>query len=293
MAPLNRSTYTPGQSIALSANAADAEDGPSVARQWAIHRLHNGQLVQNVFTHTGPTPPSFAVPNVGQPGDRISYLVEARAVDLAGDVAVDRAHVIPASPPANGAPTASFVGSPSVGSAPLEVHADATESSDPDGDVLLYEWDFGDGTTGFGVSVSHTYTVLNPYTVTLTVSDAAGAQSTSTFNVNVSVARPRRHLLRHGRVHESEAHALGSRDRLRLGNRLAALVDGDEHLLDPLDRSDRARLHPDLHDLRRARRRHARVGRRPAGRGRAGPTRRLPSRAAARSISWRANATTC
>ena len=71
VAPLHRSTYTVGQSIPLQANASDAEDGSSVTRQWAIHRLHSNQLVQNVFAYTGPSPPNFVVPNVGVPGDRI------------------------------------------------------------------------------------------------------------------------------------------------------------------------------------------------------------------------------
>ncbi|GAA3510746.1 hypothetical protein GCM10022393_25420 [Aquimarina addita] len=51
------------------------------------------------------------------------------------------------------------------------VHFDASGSSDANGDELTYSWDFGDGTTGEGVEVSHTYTDLTNATVTLTVSD--------------------------------------------------------------------------------------------------------------------------
>jgi parallel beta-helix repeat protein len=55
---------------------------------------------------------------------------------------------------------------------------DGTGSSDPDGDLLTYSWDFGDGSLpGTGAVVSHTYTAAGLYTVTLTVND--GTQSAS------------------------------------------------------------------------------------------------------------------
>ena len=40
-------------------------------------------------------------------------------------------------------------------------------SSDPDGDVLTYNWDFGDGTTGTGATPQHTYADNGNYVVTL------------------------------------------------------------------------------------------------------------------------------
>ncbi|UII25836.1 lytic polysaccharide monooxygenase [Fulvivirga maritima] len=52
-----------------------------------------------------------------------------------------------------------------------EVDFDASETYDPNGDELTYTWDFGDGTTGSGVIVSHIYSDLDFANVTLTVSD--------------------------------------------------------------------------------------------------------------------------
>jgi len=37
------------------------------------------------------------------------------------------------------------------------IFLDASESYDPDGNISIYSWDFGDGETGIGVNVSHIY----------------------------------------------------------------------------------------------------------------------------------------
>ena len=76
----------------------------------------------------------------------------------------------------NEAPTASFTANPTAGTAPQLVNFDATASSDPDGDVLTYAWDFGDGTTGTEASANRTYDV-GTYEVTLVVSDPGGLNS--------------------------------------------------------------------------------------------------------------------
>jgi len=52
-----------------------------------------------------------------------------------------------------------------------ELTFSAAGSSDPDGDALTYEWNFGDGNTGSGMSTAYTYTTEGTYTVKLAVSD--------------------------------------------------------------------------------------------------------------------------
>jgi hypothetical protein len=58
---------------------------------------------------------------------------------------------------------------------PLTVALDASTSSDDHG-ITAYAWDFGDGQTGTGKTVEHTYATSGCYQVTLVVSDAEDAQ---------------------------------------------------------------------------------------------------------------------
>lgn len=71
------------------------------------------------------------------------------------------------------------------GYAPLEVSFDASPSTDPDGRIVRYEWDFGDGETARGNRVTHVYGDDGEYTVTLTVWDDRGASDTASAVVEV------------------------------------------------------------------------------------------------------------
>ena len=62
---------------------------------------------------------------------------------------------------------------------------DASSSWDPDGQIASYNWNFGDGTDGFGHHVTHTYAAAGTYDVTLTVTDHHGATSAWTASVTV------------------------------------------------------------------------------------------------------------
>ena len=63
---------------------------------------------------------------------------------------------------------------------------DGGGSHDPDGEIVIYEWDFGDGTTGTGVKPSHVYSSTGTYTITLTVTDDDGLTDSDTTTVKVS-----------------------------------------------------------------------------------------------------------
>lgn len=84
-------------------------------------------------------------------------------------------------------PTASFTATPSSGTAPLSVSFNASASTDPDGSIATYSWNFGDGGTTSGTSntASRTYAAAGTVTVTLTVTDNAGATASTTRTVQV------------------------------------------------------------------------------------------------------------
>ena len=71
-------------------------------------------------------------------------------------------------------PTAAFTATPTRGLTPLQVEFDASESTDEDGQIVTYQWSFGDGLYGSGKTVTHTYTAGGPFTAQLTVIDNDG-----------------------------------------------------------------------------------------------------------------------
>jgi len=86
----------------------------------------------------------------------------------------------------NVAPTASFTATPTSGQAPIAVAFDASTSSDPDGTISSYTWNFGDGQNGSGVSGSHVYANEGTFTVILTVIDSGGLMSTASQTITVT-----------------------------------------------------------------------------------------------------------
>jgi PKD repeat protein len=100
----------------------------------------------------------------------------------------------------NQPPTASFTATPISGQAPLTVAFDASASSDPDGSIASYGWNFGDGTSGTGVTASRTYAAAGTFTVLLTVTDNSGGTASTTRSLTVSAGPPPPSVTISGRV---------------------------------------------------------------------------------------------
>jgi len=94
----------------------------------------------------------------------------------------------PSPSPTNQPPVASFSCSQTSGQSPLAVTFDASASQDPDGWISQYNWDFGDGNAGSGVTTSHTYTTTmgEAFICTLTVTDNDGAEASAIEEIEVA-----------------------------------------------------------------------------------------------------------
>lgn len=89
-------------------------------------------------------------------------------------------------PPAANQPPVARPGGPYNGTLNLAIAFNGATSSDADGSIASYAWNFGDGTTGSGATPSHSYTGVGTYTVTLTVTDNGGLTNSATTAATVS-----------------------------------------------------------------------------------------------------------
>jgi PKD repeat protein len=87
-----------------------------------------------------------------------------------------------------GRPQAMFVTSSVEMTIPFAVNFDATPSYDPDGEIVSYQWTFGDGSAAEGPVVSHTYEENGDFEVKLTVVDDQGI--TDSDAITVSAVNP-------------------------------------------------------------------------------------------------------
>src|SRR2546427_925628 len=82
-------------------------------------------------------------------------------------------------------PIASFTADPNPAIVPATVTFDGSGSSDPDGTIVSYAWDFGDSTGGSGAVTSHAYLTFGTFNVTLTVADNESFTATAYRDVVV------------------------------------------------------------------------------------------------------------
>ncbi|MUV90306.1 PKD domain-containing protein [Halapricum sp. CBA1109] len=161
-------TVATGETIDFDASGSSDSDGSIASYEW-------DWTDDGTFEATSQTP-SHSYPNDG------TYTVVLRVTD--DDGATDEAtETITVT---NRAPTASFTAS----CASLTCDFDGLGSSDPDGSIASYSWQFGDGNSGNGETTSHTYDGGGTYDVTLTVTDDDSASNSTTQSVSISDTNP-------------------------------------------------------------------------------------------------------
>ncbi len=183
--PVASFTATPnsalsGTAIAFNASASSDSDGTVTKYEWDLDG--NGSYETNTGA-VATTSKTFATP-----GNRTIGL---RITDNNGATATSSQAVSIQ----NRAPTASFTASPATALSGVAIAFNASASSDPDGTIAKYEWDFdGNGTyetdAGTTASTSHAFLTTGTLTVGLRVTDDSGAVATTTRTVTIQNSPP-------------------------------------------------------------------------------------------------------
>ncbi len=125
-------------------------------------------------------------------GKIIDYLQttrEATVTIYAGEKTKEVQVTLESEPDPNQQPLANFTYSPTEPISEETIYFNASESDDLDGYISNYSWDFGDGNTGRGKRLTHSYDIeglqYKTYSVTLTVTDDQGAQNSLSKTVTV------------------------------------------------------------------------------------------------------------
>jgi PKD repeat protein len=137
---------------------------------------------RNSTFHIWPKPIALQFGPVGnRPNNQALYYASHASSD--GQISVRRIVYVGGD---NSSPVAIIVTDVTSGPVGLVVQFDATSSYDPDGDAIVYEWDFGDGSGASNAGVrSHEYKERGLYLVTLTVTDGQGGSHTVFQSIQV------------------------------------------------------------------------------------------------------------
>ena len=146
----------------------------------------DGTIVEYAWDFGDGTAMGMGVNPVHTYGAAGTYTVTLTVTDDGGltDSAVTTATITEAPPP-NQAPTANANGpyNAQVGDV---INFSAAGSSDPDGTIVTYDWDFGDGSSGVGANPTHSYAAAGTYTVTLTVTDDGGLTDSAVTTADIA-----------------------------------------------------------------------------------------------------------
>jgi len=159
-----------GAAVRFDAGGSTSEVGPVSAFRWDFGdgTTAEGEVVEHSFAEPG------------------RYVV---SLTLEAPTEAARCNTVTARHPivVNAAPVAD-AGADVVLAVDEFITFDGSGSRDPDGGIVDYHWDFGDGTEARGVNVRHRYGAGGRYAVTLTVTDDSGlANARASDNLTATV----------------------------------------------------------------------------------------------------------
>jgi PKD repeat protein len=185
--------YDGSKSTFGDVNVQASVPAPDNLSAFAAERSSDGAVTVMVINKvlSGNTPATVALSNFTAQGiAQVWQLTSTNAINHLPDISFTGSSfstsvppqsvtlfVVPASGITNQPPTAVISGNPTSGTAPLAVAFNGSGSTDADGTITSCAWNFGDGATGTGATVSHTYNAAGTFTATLTVTDNGNATS--------------------------------------------------------------------------------------------------------------------
>jgi PKD repeat protein len=157
----------PPLTITFDASSSFDPDGTIVSYEWDFGdgSTANGISPSHIFREEGTYLVTLRVLDENSLSSETSVIIQV-GLDSYAPVAIIRAD--------------KYFGQP-----PLTITFDASSSFDPDGTIVSYEWDFGDGNTDSDVTAIHTYTTAGVYMVRLTVVDDNGKSDNVTMPIQI------------------------------------------------------------------------------------------------------------
>src|SRR5262249_5128365 len=120
---------------------------------------------------------------------------------------------------------------------------DASHSADVGSVITAGNWNFADGSTGAGLSLTHTFTRSGTLPVSLSVTDASGATSSTTEDLVVTSARITHLRVKKGKKVEMLKATVNGPGKLMLGSKtVRAPRPGTFTIRDKLSKAQRTRL---------------------------------------------------
>lgn len=164
-------TGTAGVALTLDGSGSMDPDGSIASYSWDFGDETTAEVMQPTTSKTYMAAGTYAISltvtdNTGMTGTQTTTAT------------------IAAADTGNQPPVAAIDG-PVMGNALSSIVFDGSGSTDADGEIVSYEWSFGDGVVAFGNPTHHIYLAEGAFTVGLTVTDSDGATATATLDITV------------------------------------------------------------------------------------------------------------